>query len=143
MDKATRSQTRHHNSRLVLKTIYDAGDISRAEIARRTHLTRPTVSTLANGLLESGLVIETGPGPSAGGKRPTLLSINEDGPCLLTLDLSGDDYRGALVTLRGHVIRRATLPAAARRIVASMPTSRSRRKPQTAHPTAAPTVLSA
>ena len=115
MDKATRSQTRHHNSRLVLKTIYDAGEISRAEIARRTHLTRPTVSTLANGLLESGLVIETGPGPSAGGKRPTLLSINEDGPCLLTLDLSGDDYRGALVTLRGHVIRRATLPAAARR----------------------------
>lgn len=63
MDKATRSQTRHHNSRLVLKTIYDAGEISRAEIARRTHLTRPTVSTLANGLLESGLVIETGPGP--------------------------------------------------------------------------------
>ena len=115
MDKATRSQTRHHNSRLVLKTIYDAGEISRAEIARRTHLTRPTVSTLANGLLDSGLIIETGPGPSAGGKRPTLLSINEDGPCLLTLDLSGNDYRGALVTLRGRIIRRATLPAAALR----------------------------
>jgi len=115
MDKATRSQTRHHNSRLVLKTIYDAGEISRAEIARRTRLTRPTVSTLANGLLESGLVVEAGPGPSAGGKRPTLLSINEDGPCLLTLDLSGDDYRGALVTLRGRVIQRAARPAAALR----------------------------
>ena len=115
MNKATHSQTRHHNSRLVLKTIYDAGEISRAEIARRTALTRPTVSTLAADLLHSKLIVETGPGPSAGGKRPTLLSINDDGPCLLTLDLSGDDYRGALVTLRGRILRRAVRPAAALR----------------------------
>jgi predicted NBD/HSP70 family sugar kinase len=112
MQKATRSQTKDHNSRLVLKTIYDAAAVSRAEIARRTHLTRPTVSALAADLIDSGLVSEVGLGPSAGGKRPTLLAINDAGPCLLALDLSGDDYRGALISLRGRVIRRATQPAA-------------------------------
>ncbi|MBK7218720.1 MAG: ROK family transcriptional regulator [Candidatus Promineofilum sp.] len=112
MQKATRHQTRDHNSRLVLKTIFNDGPISRAEIARRTRLTRPTVSTLAADLLDGDLVIETGRGPSAGGKRPTLLSINDAGPCVLTLDLSSDDYRAALVTLRGDVVRRAACSAA-------------------------------
>ena len=115
MEKATRHQTKDHNSRLVLKTIYHAGDISRADIARHTHLTRPTVSALAAELIDSGLVSEVGQGPSAGGKRPTLLAINDAGPCLLALDLSGDDYRGALMSLRGRVIRRATQPAASLR----------------------------
>ena len=86
MEKATRHQTKDHNSRLVLKTIYHAGDISRADIARHTHLTRPTVSALAAELIDSGLVSEVGQGPSAGGKRPTLLAINDAGPCLLALD---------------------------------------------------------
>lgn len=112
MQKATRSQTKDHNSRLVLKTIYDAAQVSRADIARRTHLTRPTVSALAADLIDSGLVSEVGLGPSAGGKRPTLLAINDAGPCLMALDLSGDDYRGALLSLRGRIIRRATQPAA-------------------------------
>ena len=79
MQKATRSQTKDHNSRLVLKTIYDSAPVSRADIARYTHLTRPTVSALAAELIDSGLVSEVGQGPSAGGKRPTLLAIN----CLL------------------------------------------------------------
>ena len=112
MQKATRRQTKDHNSRLVLKTIYDAGDISRADIARRTALTRPTVSSLVADLLESALVVETGQGLSAGGKRPTLVAINDATQRVLALDLSGDEYRGALLTLNGHVAQRAAVPAA-------------------------------
>ena len=112
MQKATRRQTKDHNSRLVLKTIYDAGDISRADIARRTALTRPTVSSLVADLLESALVVETGQGLSAGGKRPTLVAINDATPRVLALDLSSDEYRGALMTLNGRVAQRATVPAA-------------------------------
>jgi predicted NBD/HSP70 family sugar kinase len=112
MEKATRHQTKDHNSRLVLKTIYRAGEISRADIARRTGLTRPTVSSLVAALLDDALVVETGQGHSAGGKRPTLVAIDDRHHHVLTLDLSGDDYRGALITLRGSVIRRASCPAA-------------------------------
>ena len=70
--KATRAQTKLHNLRLVLKTIYAAGAISRADIARTTHLARATVSTLVTELIADGLVEEIGQRPSNGGKPATL-----------------------------------------------------------------------
>lgn len=112
MQKATRQQTKDHNHRLVLKTIYDAREVSRAEVARLTGLTRPTVSTIVTDLMEDHLVIETGQGPSAGGKPPTLLSINGDGRSLIAVDLSGDELRAARLNLTGTIQARATQPAA-------------------------------
>ncbi len=111
MQKATRQHTRDHNSRLVLRTIFNSGQISRADIARLTGLTRPTVSTIVSDLLDSDLVIEAGQGPSAGGKRPTLLSVNGDGRHLLALDLSGDEFRALVLNLNGEIEARAALPA--------------------------------
>ncbi|NJN55784.1 MAG: MarR family transcriptional regulator [Anaerolineae bacterium] len=64
MQKATHQLTKQHNSRLILKMIYAQNEISRADIARETSLTRATVSTIVAGLLEAGLVRETGLGPS-------------------------------------------------------------------------------
>lgn len=106
MQKATRQQTKDHNTRLVLRTIYDAGDISRAAIARATGLTRPTVSAIVADLLESDLVTEIGPGPSVGGKRPTLVKMKDNGRQLLALDLSGTEFHGALLNLNGEIIGR-------------------------------------
>ncbi len=110
MEKATRRHTRDHNSRLVLRTIFNSGRVSRADIARHTGLTRPTVSTIVSDLLESELVVETGQGPSAGGKRPTLLSVNSDARHLLALDLSGDEFRALALNLNGEIEARAGLP---------------------------------
>lgn len=112
MEKATRQQTRDHNRRLVLRTIFNNGRISRADIARRTGLTRPTVSIIAGELLEGDLVIETGQGPSIGGRRPTFLSTNADGRHLLALDLSGDEFRALALNLKGEVKTRVNLPVA-------------------------------
>ena len=112
MQKATRQHTKDHNSRLVLRTIYNGGELSRADLARATGLTRPTVSSIVAELLESALVVETGQGPSAGGKRPTLLSINGGGRHLVAIDLSGTDFRAARLNLRGGIEARATCPAA-------------------------------
>ena len=69
MQKATRKQTRVHNSNLVLRTIYARGEISRADVARETQLTRPTVSAVVADLMARGLIEEVGRGPSAGGRR--------------------------------------------------------------------------
>lgn len=111
MKKATRQQTKDHNTRLVFKTIYEQRDLSRADIARITHLTRPTVSAIVADLIESEFVIETGQGPSAGGKRPTLLNVNHDGHLILCLDLGSQAFRGALVNLRGKICREFNLPS--------------------------------
>ena len=110
MQKATRQQTKNHNSQLILKTIYDAGEISRADIARATHLTRPTVSSIVAELIEDEFVIETGLGSSAGGKRPTLLSVDHENHQLLSVDLGSHEFRGAVINLRGDIIHRIDLP---------------------------------
>ncbi len=109
MEKATREQTKSHNTRLVLKTIYQQGDISRAEIARITHLTRTTVSDIVGDLINDGLLVETGIGESAGGKPPILIKVQENARQLVCLDLSSNPFTGALVNLRGEICHRLTV----------------------------------
>src|SRR5437762_13788070 len=100
--KATQQQTKTYNSQLVLKTIYDHGQISRAEVARLTNLTRTTVSDLVGELQEKGLVGEIGHGPSAGGRSPVLVSVIPDARHLVSVDLANVEFRGALVNLRNE-----------------------------------------
>jgi N-acetylglucosamine repressor len=110
VQKATRKQTKAHNRRLVLKTIYDEGQISRADISRATGLTRTTVSDIIAQLVKRGLVAEVGFGPSGGGKRPILLSVMDDSYHLIGIDLASGEFRGAVVNLRGQIWHQATLP---------------------------------
>jgi predicted NBD/HSP70 family sugar kinase len=112
--KATHAQTRQHNHRLVLRTVYDFGPISRAEVARSTGLTRTTVSDVVGDLLEDGMVEEVGRGPSTGGKSPILLSIIGDARQVIGLDLGESIFSGALVNLRGDVRRLVELPVEGR-----------------------------
>ncbi len=104
MQKATRQQTKEHNSNLVLKVIFERESISRAEIARVTSLTRTTVSEIVADLIAEGLVKEIGMGSSIGGKSPILLSVVPDSRYLIGLDLAYDHFTGAVVNLRGEII---------------------------------------
>lgn len=110
MKKATRQHTKEHNRILVLKTIFDHCEISRAEIARTTSLTRTTVSEIIAALLEEGLVSEVGVGESQGGKSPILLSLAEDSRFLIGLDLAHSEFRGAIINLRGKICETVSTP---------------------------------
>ena len=112
--KATHAQTRQHNHRLVLRTVYDFGPISRADVARSTGLTRTTVSDVVTDLLDDGMVEEVGRGPSSGGKAPILLSIVGDARQVIGLDLGEGTFAGALVNLRGEIRRVVELPVGGR-----------------------------
>jgi len=103
MKKATHQQTKQHNRDLILKTIFVHESISRAEIARITHLTRTTVSDVVAGLMIEGLVKEIGFGASIGGKSPILLSVVADSRYLIGLNLAQDKFVGAIVNLRGEI----------------------------------------
>ena len=103
--KATHHETRAHNEQLVLGTIYTSGRISRAEVARRTGLTRTTVSDVVMGLLRERLAHEIGRGPSTGGKAPILLEVSSDARHLIGLDLGDKVFRGAIVDLRGEIVQ--------------------------------------
>ncbi|MEA2518212.1 MAG: hypothetical protein QOF49_292 [Chloroflexota bacterium] len=108
--KATHQQTRVHNERLVVRTLYDLGPISRADVARLTGLTRTTVSDVVSTLLGDGVVREIGRGPSSGGKAPILLEVHDDARLVVGLDLGEEQFAGSLVNLRGEIRRTVELP---------------------------------
>jgi N-acetylglucosamine repressor len=110
MQKATRQHTKEHNRNLVLKTIIEHDQISRAEIARRTSLTRTTVSDIVADLLGAELVNEVGVGSSLVGKSPILLSLAEDSRYLVGLNLAYNRFSGAIVNLRGKIREIVSLP---------------------------------
>jgi predicted NBD/HSP70 family sugar kinase len=110
MPTTARRNPPNSNAQLILKTIYDNGSISRADIARSIHLTKPTVSNIVRQLQDDDLVVEIGLGPSAGGKPPTMLAINADARQLVCIDLSSRKFRGALANLRGEFSNRLELP---------------------------------
>jgi N-acetylglucosamine repressor len=114
MEKATRQYTKEHNRNLVLKIIIAHDTISWAEIARISSLTRTTVSDIVSDLLEEGLVSEVGVGESQGtqgGKNPILLSLVDDSRWLIGLDLGQNQFRGAVVNLRGKIRDVVSIPA--------------------------------
>jgi len=109
MIKATQQQTRAHNRQLVLQTIYDQSQPSRADVARLTGLTRTTISDLVAELINEGLVEEMGQGQSIGGKPPTMLKFVDTCGYLIGIDLGSHEFQGAVVDLRGHIIDRVCL----------------------------------
>ncbi|HJV48033.1 MAG TPA: ROK family transcriptional regulator [Geothrix sp.] len=110
MKKATHQATKEHNTTLVLKTIYHNDQISRADIARMTSLTRTTVSEIVTDLIALGLVKETGFGPATIGKPPIHVDFDAGARQLICVDLGEDEFHGALVNLRGDVLQRHSLP---------------------------------
>jgi N-acetylglucosamine repressor len=107
LEKATRQHTKDHNSQLVLRTIYDSNEISRAELARLTRLTRTTISEVVAHLIERGLVEEIGHGRSSGGRTPILLRVIDDSRQLIGINLLDGELSGATINLRGAIQQRA------------------------------------
>jgi N-acetylglucosamine repressor len=114
IQKATHQETKQHNRDLVLKTIFEAETVSRAEIARITGLTRTTVSDMVAALLAEGLVLEVGLGESMGGKSPILLSLAKDSRYMISLNLAHDQFCGAVVNLRGEIKGMESSPVSGR-----------------------------
>lgn len=98
---ASGHDARELNRRSVLHAVASGAAITRADLARLTGLTRPTISSLVDELVQDGLIVETGQGPSAGGKRPTLLAIDGSARQIISIDVSSDAVVGALSDLVG------------------------------------------
>jgi len=110
--KVLPEHAREHNRSLVLQTLYSAGALSRADIARQTGLTRVTVSDLVADLIAEDFVIEIGQREgSRPGKPATLIDIARDSHQIIGVDLSDHAIvRGAVLNLDGEIVARAELP---------------------------------
>jgi DNA-binding transcriptional ArsR family regulator len=86
------------NQRAVLELIRQRGPLSRAQVARDTGLSKPTVSLALASLHESGLVREVG--RSTGGKGPgaVLYELNPDAGWVVGIDVGRRWVRAAIAT---------------------------------------------
>ncbi|MEO3944534.1 ROK family protein [Gorillibacterium sp. CAU 1737] len=92
------------NKSLVLELIRHDSPTSRARIAESTGLTKATVSTLVNELIEANLAYESGAGESRGGRKPVTLLFQEKAGYAVGIDLGTDGMTGVLTDLNGTII---------------------------------------
>ena len=76
---------REINRSIVLDIIRRGGKVSRTDLAKRSALTKPTVSAIVDDLLARGIVQEVGYGRTmgSGGRRARLLEFNDDSAAYL------------------------------------------------------------
>src|SRR3954470_5830389 len=99
---------RRLNRLRVIHALRDQGKISRADIARRTGLSRSTVSSLVADLQADGLVVERAEPGSAygaqGGRPPILLSFDASAGAAVGIDFGHSHIRVAVSDLAGAIL---------------------------------------
>ncbi|WP_028059277.1 ROK family transcriptional regulator [Candidatus Solirubrobacter pratensis] len=105
---------RRLNRLRVIHALRDEGQISRAEIARRTGLSRSTVSSLVADLQADGLVVERPEPGSAhgaqGGRPPILLSFDASAGAAVGIDFGHSHLRVAVSDLASTILAERKLP---------------------------------
>jgi len=97
------------NEQLLLGHIRHLGPISRADLARLSGLSKPTVSLALANVERSGLVREAGQRTGVPGRSALLYEVRPDAGYVLGLDIGQQYLRGALADLSGQIIGRSTV----------------------------------
>lgn len=92
---------REHNRFAVLQALRELESGTRAELARHTALSVPTVTTIVAELTALGVVADGDPVPSAGGRPARQHHLVANARNVLTLDLSSENLRAGRVDLLG------------------------------------------
>ncbi len=105
---------RRLNRLRVIRALRDEGQISRADIARRTGLSRSTVSSLVADLQADGLVVER-PEPglahgTQGGRPPILLSFDASAGAAVGIDFGHSHLRVAVSDLASTILAERSHP---------------------------------
>ena len=91
---------RAQHSRLILNLLWKHQEISRADLARRTSLSRSTVSAIVSDLLSKGLAKEARAGVSSGGRRPIILEFQDQSSFIVGIELGATHISCVLTDLR-------------------------------------------
>ena len=101
------------NEQLLLGLIRDGGKVSRADLARLSRLSKPTVSLALSNLERAGLARTSGVRTGAPGPAAVLYEIRPEAGFVLALDIGSHFLRGAICDLAGAVRARSALPVKA------------------------------
>jgi N-acetylglucosamine repressor len=102
--RASRSLLRDFNVSLLIELVRRSGSISRAELARQSQLSAPTVSAIVDSLLKRGIVVEITTAPSSGGRPPVLLSVDPKAGYVVGIKLRGDGVTTVVCDLDAQIV---------------------------------------
>jgi len=103
---------REANNALVLRLIRQHGPLARVAIARRTGLSRTTVSSIVDDLLAEGVVREgeTLSAAPGGGRRPTLVHFNAAAGSIIGVDIGRTHFTIIVTDLDVRILARHSGP---------------------------------
>lgn len=103
----TTRSIRVRHRRLVLDLLRASGSLSQADMARKTGLSRTTISTLVSELRSMGVIVEAEPGRASasaqGGRPPTMIALDDSAGAALGIDFGHGHVRVAVANL-AHTI---------------------------------------
>jgi N-acetylglucosamine repressor len=108
MQRGTFQLMKSVNKSIILNKIRTSEPISRAQIAKESSLTPPTVSSIVKELIDQGLVRESMLGHSSGGRKPTMLHINAGAFYVIGVDAGPERVECILSDLTGEIIQRTS-----------------------------------
>ncbi|MFD2922331.1 ROK family transcriptional regulator [Halobacillus naozhouensis] len=105
MQRGNASYIKKVNQKRILTCVREEGSISRANIAKKLSLSKPTVSTLVDTLLVEGWIREIGSGEASinGGRKPVNLTFNPEKAFMIGIDFGGTNVALGITDLNGHV----------------------------------------
>lgn len=87
----------------LLRVIQAAPDVSRMELAKRTGASAAYMTSAVQRLIDKGLVIETGKGATAAGRKPVSLSLRNDLGYVIGVDLGSFRLRVIVADVLGNI----------------------------------------
>ena len=105
---------RASNEAMLLRRIWQARCVSRADLARETGLSASTVSSIVGRFADDGLVRLQESGPSRGGRPPLMVAFADDAFCIVGAEIGATHVTVALTDLRGRILAEAYRPFATR-----------------------------
>lgn len=98
---------REINRSLILAFLRSIDTTHRAEIAKNLNLTKTTVTTIINNLIDEGLVKELGEGESQkiGGRKPVLITLDISNNFIIGIDIGKTNTVVAIGNLKGEIIK--------------------------------------
>ncbi len=92
------------NEQAILDAVISAGSLTRADLARRTSLSKPTVSQTVAWLVEAGLLAESGRLEGRPGRVGTLYGLNSAVGAVAGVDLGARKVSAALSDIYGEIL---------------------------------------
>ena len=106
------------NRMQVLRTVWEAGPISRVDLAQKLQITRASITQITNAMIAEGLLTEIGEAPYQNtqqdrlpkGRRKILLDINANYKFVLGAVISEHEITVGLCTMHMDILDKASMP---------------------------------